>query len=52
MERITKQAREITNEYARNGYVLTLRQLYYQFVARGLVANTAANYHKVGKAVA
>jgi hypothetical protein len=34
-----KRANEILNEYARQGYDLTLRQLYYQFVSRGIIAN-------------
>jgi hypothetical protein len=30
------QANEILDEYAAQGFTMTLRQLYYQFVARGL----------------
>lgn len=43
------QANEIITEYSAQGYSLTLRQLYYQFVARDLLANTQKNYHKLGK---
>lgn len=50
-EQIIRQANAIINEYTRDGYVLTLRQLYYQFVARGLVANKMQSYRKIGKAV-
>ena len=35
-KRIIDQAREILEAYYEDGYVLTLRQLYYQFVARAL----------------
>ena len=41
-------ANQIIEEYQRQGFVLTLRQLYYQFVARGLVANDQHNYDKLG----
>ena len=35
---IIAQANEIVDEYAAQGFTLTLRQLYYQFVARGFDA--------------
>lgn len=38
------QANEIIEEYLDQGYTLTLRQLYYQFVARGLVPNVERSY--------
>jgi hypothetical protein len=38
----------IIGEYQRQGFVLTLRQLYYQFVARGLMENKQANYTRLG----
>ena len=44
-------ADNIIAEYARQGYDLTLRQLYYQFVARGLVNNDQNEYKKLGEAV-
>jgi hypothetical protein len=45
------QADAIATEYAGQGYVITLRQLYYQFVARGLLANRQENYKRLGNAV-
>jgi len=38
---IVEAANVIIDEYVAEGYELTLRQLYYQFVARDLLANTA-----------
>jgi hypothetical protein len=46
-----RQANEIIAEYAAAGYDLTLRQLYYQFVARGLLENNMPNYKKLGNVV-
>jgi hypothetical protein len=46
-----QQAREILAEYARQGYRITLRQLYYQFVSRGFLANTHKNYKKLGQTI-
>jgi hypothetical protein len=37
-------ANGIIEEYVKAGFKLTLRQLYYQFVARDLFANTGKNY--------
>ena len=34
------RANDIIAAYQADGYMLTLRQLYYQFVARDLIANT------------
>lgn len=45
------QANEIINEYAAQGYSLTLRQLYYQFVARGLIPNSVKSYTKLGNLI-
>lgn len=39
--KIIKQADAILEDYRRQGYTLTLRQLYYQFVARGLLTEDA-----------
>jgi len=44
-----EQANAIIAEYQAAGYQLTLRQLYYQFVARDLLANTMANYKSLGR---
>lgn len=40
-------ANAICAEYAAGGMVLTLRQLYYQFVARGLIANRQSSYDQL-----
>lgn len=45
------QANEIIEEYQAQGYVLTLRQLYYQFVARGIIANKQSEYNRLGSVV-
>jgi hypothetical protein len=44
-------ANAILEEYDAQGFVLTVRQLYYQFVARDLLANTDRNYRWLGKLV-
>src|SRR5690242_3709437 len=41
-------ANQIINDYRLQGYRLTLRQLYYQFVTRNLITNTEASYQKLG----
>lgn len=38
---------DIVNEYTKQGFRLTVRQLYYQLVARGLIENTEKSYSKV-----
>lgn len=45
------RANFIINEYNEKGYRLTLRQLYYQFVARQWIQNTMRNYKKLGSVV-
>jgi len=45
------QASEIMAEYQAAGYSLTLRQLYYQFVSRGLFANSIKNYKNLGSLI-
>jgi len=49
--RMIEQAEAIMDEYAAEGFDLTLRQLYYQFVARGLLVNTERNYKQLGSVV-
>ena len=44
-------ANKIIAEYMKQGMRLTLRQLYYQFVARGLLENTVRNYKRLGDIV-
>jgi hypothetical protein len=41
-------ANAICADYARQGFDLTLRQLYYQFVARGHIPNTMKSYKSLG----
>ena len=41
----------IIAEYMAQGFTLTLRQLYYQFVARGLIANKQTEYKRLGSIV-
>ncbi len=41
----------IMREYAAQGFSLTLRQLYYQFVARGLIPNAMNEYKRLGTVV-
>lgn len=48
---VINQANSILNEYAQQGFDLTLRQLYYQFVARGLIANRQEEYNKLGQTI-
>lgn len=45
---IIRQANDIIEQYQADGFDLTLRQLYYQFVARDLLANTEQNYDRLG----
>lgn len=48
---IIGQANKIIKEYEGKGFSLTLRQLYYQFVSRGWLANEQRNYDKLGAIV-
>lgn len=48
---IIEHANTIISEYMDQGFGLTLRQLYYQFVARGLIPNKQAEYKKLGTVV-
>jgi hypothetical protein len=41
------QANAIIAEYQADGFALTTRQLYYQFVARGLIENTPREYTRL-----
>ena len=45
------QANLIIEEYMGDGYDLTLRQLYYQFVARDLIPNSQSEYNKLGNVI-
>jgi hypothetical protein len=48
---IIEKANEILEDYTAQGYELTLRQLYYQFVARGLIPNNQKEYDKLGSII-
>lgn len=50
LERIAV-ANSILEEYARQGFDLTLRQLYYQFVARGYIPNRQEEYDRLGSLI-
>ena len=45
---IIEQANQIIEEYQQQGFILTLRQLYYQFVSRDIIANTIQSYKRLG----
>ncbi len=45
---IIEIANEIIAEYTAEGFTLTVRQLYYQFVARDLIPNTQQSYKRLG----
>lgn len=45
---VVAQANEIIAEWEADGYTLTLRQLYYQFVGKGWMENTFRNYKNFG----
>lgn len=44
-------ANKIIHEYESKGMPLTLRQLYYQHVARGLITNEVASYNRLGSLI-
>lgn len=48
---VVEQAQEITASYLAQGYKMTLRQLYYQFVARGMIPNTQKSYDRLGRII-
>lgn len=48
---IIEQADAILTEYQSRGFVLTLRQLYYQFVSRDLLKNVQTEYKRLGKII-
>lgn len=45
---IVDKANEIITEYMAKGFDITLRQLYYQFVARALIPNKQSEYDRLG----
>jgi hypothetical protein len=44
-------ANDIIAEYERQGYALTLRQVYYQLVSRGIIENTVNSYKGIGAVI-
>lgn len=48
---VIEQANAIIAEYVAAGYDLTLRQLFYQFVSRGLLPNSQREYKNLGSIV-
>lgn len=48
---IIRQANEIIDEYRERGFVLTLRQIFYQFVHRNLIANKQSEYKRLGSII-
>lgn len=48
---VIQRAEQICRSYAAQGYDLTLRQLYYQFVARALIPNNLQSYKRLGDIV-
>lgn len=48
---LINQANMIFGEYQSQGYVLTLRQLYYQFVSRDLLPNNMQSYKRLGSVI-
>lgn len=50
LERIA-QANDIIADYSAQGYKLTLRQLYYQFVSRNWIENTERSYKRLGSTI-
>ena len=50
-EVVIEQANSIITEYEAQGFTLTLRQVYYQFVARGWIANTQRDYKRLGSII-
>ena len=48
---IINQANEIIEEYEADGFQLTLRQLYYQFVSRDMLENTQKAYKRLGNII-
>jgi hypothetical protein len=48
---IIEQANIIVRQYRAQGYDLTLRQLYYQFVSRDLIPNNMQSYKRLGSII-
>lgn len=48
---IIEKANEIIDDFQAQGYMLTLRQLYYQFVAKALIENSERSYKNLGSII-
>ena len=48
---VIEQANVILEDYDTQGYDLTLRQLFYQFVSRNMISNTQKEYKRLGSIV-
>jgi hypothetical protein len=48
---LIEHANKILAEYAQRGLVVTLRQLYYQFVSRDIIPNNQKEYKRLGSVV-
>lgn len=48
---LINKANEIIAEYQAQGFDLTLRQLYYQFVSRDIIPNTLQSYKNLGSVI-
>ncbi len=48
---VMRQADSIASDYRARGFNLSLRQLYYQFVARDLIPNSERSYDRLGRIV-
>lgn len=48
---LIEHANSIIAEYQTQGFTLTLRQLYYQFVARDLIPNKQSEYKRLGSVI-
>jgi hypothetical protein len=48
---LVDSANKIIEDYQAQGYVLTLRQLYYQFVSKDMIENTEKSYKNLGNII-
>lgn len=48
---LVETANKILAEYAQRGLIVTLRQLYYQFVARDIIPNKQSEYKRLGSII-
>jgi hypothetical protein len=48
---LVDSANRIIEDYQAQGYVLTLRQLYYQFVSKDMIENTEKSYKNLGNII-